>query len=199
MSQKINFLQNYQLEGEKLPIFTIPAPILKQKASIVTQFDDELRTLIKNMFFTMYNAPGIGLAAPQVGASLRLFVMDIDFNREEITKSDGSTLYELSNFNPQVFINPVFKLSEGEQIYEEGCLSVPGVYEDVSRFEHIIVEYFDMYGEPHSLEADGLLSVCIQHENDHLEGLVFLDRLSTLKRNFLKKKFLKTQKKSKEI
>jgi len=190
-----NFLENYTLEGEKLNIFTYPAPVLKQVAKPVTEFNDELRAIIKNMFFTMYHAPGIGLAAPQVGVSLRFFVLDIWFDREKVTRADGSEEYRLSEFNPMVFINPVFKNKSGEVIHEEGCLSVPGIYEDVKRAEFVTIEYQDMFGNHHSLEADELLSICLQHENDHLDGIVFIERLSLLKRQLLEKKFLKQQKK----
>ncbi len=192
---KENFLNNYELVGTKLPIFTYPAPVLKKVATPVTEFNDELRQLIKDMLFTMYHAPGIGLAAPQVGVSKRLFVLDIWFEREKVTKSDGSEEYRYSDFQPMAFINPVFKNKEGEVIHEEGCLSVPGVYEDVKRAEFVTVEYQDMFGEHHSLEADELLSVCLQHENDHLDGIVFIERLSFLKKQLIEKKFLKQQKK----
>ncbi len=192
---KDNFLENYKLEGEKLPIFTYPAPILKKVAVPVTEFNDELKTLVKNMLFTMYHAPGIGLAAPQVGVSLRFFVLDIWFERDKVTLADGSEEYRLSDFQPMVFINPVFKNKTGEIIHEEGCLSVPGVYEDVKRAEFVTVEYQDMDGKHHSLDADELLSVCLQHENDHLDGIVFIDRLSFLKKQLIEKKFLKKQKK----
>ncbi|PIK14290.1 peptide deformylase [Halobacteriovorax sp. JY17] len=190
-----NFLEDYKLEGELLQIFTYPAPVLKKVAEPVAEFNDELRALCKDMLFTMYHAPGIGLAAPQIGKSIRLFVMDIDFDREEVTRADGSTDHTLSNFNPLIFINPIISNRHGEVLYEEGCLSVPGIYEEVKRAETITVEYQDMWGEKHSIDADELLSICIQHENDHLEGIVFLERLSMLKQNFLKKKFLKQKKK----
>lgn len=190
-----NFLENYKLEGELLEILTFPAPILKKVAEPVTEFNDELRALCKDMLFTMYKAPGIGLAAPQIGKSIRLFVMDIDFNREEITKADDSVEYALSNFNPMVFINPEISNKEGEVLYEEGCLSVPGIFEEVKRAETIKISFQDMYGERHEMDADELLSICLQHEYDHLEGIVFLERLSMLKQNLLKKKFLKKKKK----
>jgi len=143
----------------------------------------------------MYNAPGIGLAAPQVGVSKRLFVLDIWFEREKITHADGSEEYRLSDFNPMVFINPVFKNKSGEVIHEEGCLSVPGIYENVKRAEFVTVEFCDLQGNELLLEADELLSICLQHENDHLDGIVFIERLSLIKRQLLEKKFLKTQKK----
>ena len=191
-----NFLENYKLEGNILPIFKYPAPVLKQVAKPVTEFNDELRTLIKDMLYTMYNAPGIGLAAPQVGHSIRLFVLDIWFDREEVTRPNGKTDYELSNFDPMVFINPVFKNKEGSIVHEEGCLSVPGVYEDVKRAEKVTVEYQDMYGNHLSLDADELFAICLQHENDHLDGIVFIERLSPLKKQLVEKKFLKSQKKN---
>ncbi|MGZ3809499.1 MAG: peptide deformylase [Bacteriovorax sp.] len=194
---KNNFLENYNLEGEKLEIFTYPAPILKKVALPVTEFNDELRTIIKNMLFTMYHAPGIGLAAPQVGVSLRFFVLDIWFDREKITLADGTEEYRLSEFSPMAIINPVFKNKSGEIIHEEGCLSVPGIYEDVKRAELVTIEYQDMFGDHHEMEADELLSVCLQHENDHLDGIVFIERLSFLKKQLLEKKFLKQQQKKK--
>ena len=139
------------------------------------------------MLYTMYNAPGIGLAAPQVGLSLRMFVLDIWFDREKITLADGSIEYRLSDFSPMVFCNPVFKTKSGEVIHEEGCLSVPGIYEDVKRYEFVTVAFQDMFGVHHEIEADELLSVCLQHENDHLDGIVFIERLSFLKKNLLEK------------
>lgn len=190
-----NFLENYKLEGEKLNIFTHPAPILKKVAKTVTDFNQELHILIKNMLFTMYNAPGIGLAAPQVGASIRMFVLDIWFEREKITLANGLEEYRLSDFSPMVFINPLFKNTSGEVIHEEGCLSIPGIFEDVKRAEKVTIEFQDMFGEYHELEADDLLSVCLQHENDHLDGIIFIERLSFLKKQLLEKKFLKLQQK----
>ena len=110
---KKNFLENYKLEGEILNIHTYPAPILKKVATPVTEFNEELHVIVKNMLFTMYNAPGIGLAAPQVGVSIRMFVLDIWFDREKITFADGSIEYRLSEFSPMVFCNPVFKIKSG--------------------------------------------------------------------------------------
>lgn len=190
-----NFLNNYELVGVKLPISVYPAPVLKRVADPVTEFNDELRSIIKDMFYTMYHAPGIGLAAPQVGVSQRFFVLDIWFEREKITLPDGTSEYRFFDFQPMVFINPIFKNKSGEIIHEEGCLSVPGVYEDVKRAEFITVDYQDMFGNHHTLEADELLSVCLQHENDHLDGIVFIERLSFLKKQLIEKKFLKKQKK----
>lgn len=194
MSEIVLNAPDYQLEGERLKVLTYPSPVLKKVAAPVTLFNQELRQLAKDMLFTMYHAPGIGLAAPQVGQSIRMFVLDIDFEREKILSSEGNTEWQFSNFNPRVFINPVFKQKTGEILYEEGCLSVPGVYEDVKRAEHVVVEYQDLDGNKCSLEANETLAVCLQHENDHLEGIIFLERLSLLKRQFLTKKFLKAKK-----
>ncbi|EPZ50384.1 peptide deformylase [Bacteriovorax sp. BAL6_X] len=191
MNKSEEFLKDYTLEGEKLEIFTYPAPVLKKVAAPVEKFDEELKKLCKDMLYTMYHAPGIGLAAPQIGISDRIFVMDIDFHSKEITRADGTKDQELSNFNPRIFINPKIEKLQGEILYEEGCLSVPGIYEEVKRSEQIRITYQDIEGNEQVLEVDGLLSVCIQHENDHLDGIVFLERLSTLKRNFLTKRYMK--------
>lgn len=184
--------KNYKYEGKLLEIITYPDPVLTKVATEVEEFNDELKELCKNMLFTMYNAPGIGLAAPQIGLSKRIFVVDVDYNRDET--EEGSDEYTLSNFNPRVFINPKFKIKEGNTTYQEGCLSLPGIFEDVKRFEHIVVEYQNTDGETHEIEANDLLSICIQHENDHLDGIVFIDRLSNLKKNFFKKKLVKQKK-----
>ncbi|MFZ4712875.1 MAG: peptide deformylase [Bacteriovoracaceae bacterium] len=191
--------QNYKLEGESLDIHTYPDPILTRVAAPVTVFDQELETLCKNMLFTMYHAPGIGLAAPQVGKSIRLFVLDVTYKRDTIEHEDGSEEFQLSKFKPIILINPKISAEEGETTYQEGCLSVPGVYEDVKRYEKITVEYQNLSGEKKTMKADGLLAICIQHENDHLEGIVFIERLSAFKKNFFKKKLTKNKKSSKAI
>lgn len=184
-------IENYELKGERLPILTYPEPVLSTKALPVTVFDQKLKKLVEDMLFTMYHAPGIGLAAPQVGESIRLFVLDIDYDREVITNSAGREEMRLSGFNPMVLVNPVITGTAGTTTYEEGCLSVPGVYEDVKRHEKIHVKYQDLKGNNHELDADDMLSICIQHENDHLDGIVFIERLSNLKKNFYKKKMVK--------
>lgn len=189
-----SFLDNYKLEGKSLEIFKYPAPVLKKIAKPVTEFNQELKELARDMLYTMYHAPGIGLAAPQVGVSLRMFVIDIWYEREKVTLHDGTEEYRLSDFQPMVIINPVFKKKEGEFLYEEGCLSVPGIYEEVKRAELVTLEYQDLEGNFHTLEADELLSVCLQHENDHLDGIVFVERLSMLKKQFILKKFAKQNK-----
>lgn len=184
-------IENYKLEGERLPIVTYPDPVLSAKAQPVTEFTPDLAELVKNMLFTMYHAPGIGLAAPQVGISQQIFVLDVDYDREVITNSAGKDEVRLSGFSPMVLINPVITGTAGTTTYEEGCLSVPGVYEEVKRHESVHVKYQNLKGEHLEMEAHDLLSICIQHENDHLEGVVFIERLSNLKKNFYKKKMVK--------
>ena len=183
--------ENYALEGELLDIYTYPDPVLTKVAEEVSpeEFNQDLKDLCKNMLYTMYHAPGIGLAAPQIGISKRIFVIDVDYDREETEDDSGE--FNLSNFNPKVFINPVIKEKNGEITYQEGCLSLPGIYEDVKRYENIVVEYQNTDGEKKEISADELFSICIQHENDHVDGIVFIDRLSGLKKNFFKKKLLK--------
>ncbi len=184
--------ENYTLTGELLPIHTYPDPVLTTKAQEVTDFNDELKVLCTNMLYTMYQAPGIGLAAPQIGLSKRIFVIDVDYSREET--AEGSGEYTLGDFNPRVFINPKIVDKEGEIVYQEGCLSLPGIFENVKRYENIKVEYQNTDGEKLEMAADELLSICIQHENDHLDGIVFIERLSPLKKNFFKKKLTKQKK-----
>lgn len=159
----------------RLEILHYPDPRLHKVAKQVTAFDDKLKTLIQDMQETMYEAPGIGLAATQVDRHIRLIVID--------TSKDKNDLI--------VLINPKILAKDGEQDYEEGCLSVPGVYEKVTRAEKITVEAQDADGVTFELEADGLLSVCIQHEMDHLMGKVFVEYLSPLKRNRIKTKMVK--------
>jgi peptide deformylase len=188
-------LQGYKLEGQMLKIFTYPEPILKKIAEPVTVFDDHFRALCFDMLYTMYHAPGIGLAAPQVGVSQRFFVMDIGYEREKVINADGKEFFELSDFQPRIIVNPHFSHREGEILYEEGCLSVPGVYEEVKRSEKIHLKYQDMWGNHHQLDAEDLFSICLQHENDHLDGIVFLERLTSFKRKFLTEKYLKNRQK----
>ena len=155
-----------------LNILTYPDPRLRTRAKPVRTVDDGVRELVDNMFETMYAAPGIGLAATQVDVHRRIIVMDVSEARDE----------------PHVFINPELSLS-GELVEaNEGCLSIPDLYEPVTRREHATVEALDRDGEPFSLAASGLLAVCIQHECDHLEGKLFVDYLSSLKRTRLRKK-----------
>jgi peptide deformylase len=154
-----------------LEILEYPHPGLREKAQTVTQFDTSIDQLAKDMLETMYQAPGIGLAATQVNVAKRLLVTDISDDKSE----------------PLIIINPKIISDTGSCINEEGCLSFPGIYAKVPRAEEITLEYQDVKGETQQLEADGLLAICIQHEIDHLEGKVFVDYLSTLKRNRIRK------------
>lgn len=158
-----------------LPILRYPDVRLKKIAGPVTLFDAQLRQLARDMAETMYAAPGIGLAATQVDVHKRLIVID--------TSEDKSNLL--------VFINPQIVERDGEQVCEEGCLSVPGIYEKVTRAEHVKVRAQNVNGEFFELEASGLLAVCIQHEIDHLDGKVFVDYLSSLKQTRIKSKLAK--------
>jgi len=159
-----------------LNILEFPDPRLRTVAKPVEKVDDELRRLIDDMFETMYAAPGIGLAATQVNVHQRLVVMDLSEDKSE----------------PLVFINPEFEaLTEALEPYQEGCLSVPGFYESVDRPQQVRVRALDRDGQPFELVAEGLLAVCIQHECDHLNGKLFVDYLSTLKRDRIRKKLEK--------
>ncbi len=161
-----------------LNILHFPDPRLRTVAKPVTEFDDELRQLVSDMFETMYEAPGIGLAATQVDRHIRLLVMDVSEARNQ----------------PRCLINPQILEADGEEETDEGCLSVPGFYEKVRRAEHIRVRAQDANGETSEFEAEGLEAVCIQHEMDHLEGKLFVDYLSNLKRNRIRSKLVKQQK-----
>jgi peptide deformylase len=157
----------------KLTILEYPDPRLRTRAAPVAVVDDALRRLIEDMFETMYEAPGVGLAATQVDVHQRLLVVDVSEDRS----------------HPLVFINPEILEREGENEFEEGCLSVPRIYEKINvRAQRIVVRALDRHGQPFEIEADGLLSVCIQHEMDHLEGKLFVDYLSDLKRTRIRKK-----------
>ncbi len=159
----------------KLDILHYPDSRLHTVAKPVQAVDTRIRTLIDDMKETMYDAPGIGLAATQVDVHERLLVMDISETRDDF----------------RVFINPEILAQSGRAEGEEGCLSVPGVYDKVTRAEWVKVRALDRDGKPFELEAEGLLAVCIQHEMDHLLGKVFVDYLSPLKRNRIRNKFLK--------
>ncbi|MCY4524238.1 MAG: peptide deformylase [Halobacteriovoraceae bacterium] len=192
-------LENYRLAGNKLDIVVYPHPILKKKARKVELFDNSLKTLAFDMLYTMYNSLGVGLAAPQVAKGLRLFVADVDYEYEIQENSEGedktSKQIVFKNFNPRIFINPEIVKKEGETLQKEGCLSFPGIYEKVKRAEKVTVEYDDLSGKKKMSDADGLLSVCIQHEHDHLDGVIFLERMGRLKHRFFMNKYLKNKKK----
>ena len=164
-----------------LPILTAPDPRLKKKSLPVATVDADVRQLMDDMLATMYEAPGIGLAAPQVGALKRVIVLDID--REE-TKT-----------GPLFMANPeIVEASDEDVSYEEGCLSVPEHYSDVVRPAKVTVRYLDRDGAKQELTCEGLLATCIQHEIDHLNGVLFIDHISALKRNMILRKLLKARK-----
>lgn len=164
------------------PILTAPDPRLKTISKPVAGVDDELRALMDDMLETMYEAPGIGLAAIQVGVAKRVIVMDIAGKDEQPA--------------PQFFVNPEITWKSDEiAFYEEGCLSVPEMYEDVQRPARIKARWLDYHGNPVEVEADGMLATCLQHEMDHLEGVLFIDHLSKLKRDIILRKMTKAKKK----
>jgi peptide deformylase len=165
------------------PILTEPNPILRQISKAVAKVTDDTRNLMEDMLETMYNANGIGLAAIQIGIAQRILVIDISEKEDTQEK------------NPLYFINPeIISSSEETQSYKEGCLSVPEIYENVTRPETITVTYLDYHGTPQTLEASGLLSVCLQHEMDHLNGVLFIDKISKLKRQLALSKIRKKNK-----
>jgi len=157
------------------PILHFPDPRLRNKALPVAEITDETQRLIEDMFETMYYDRGIGLAATQINVAQRIFVSDLSEDKSA----------------PRCFINPEIIAKEGTEEMQEGCLSVPGFYESVQRAERITVKALDQQGKPFQLEADGLLAVCIQHEIDHLDGKLFVDYLSPLKRERIQKKLEK--------
>ena len=159
----------------KLKILEFPDPRLRTKAAPIEVVDDALRALIRDLFETMYDAPGIGLAATQVDVHRRLLVTDVSSDRSE----------------PYALINPEIVEKDGVTVTDEGCLSVPGYYEAVERAEHIRVRFLDRHGKETEMEAEGLLAVCIQHEIDHLDGKLFVDYLSEAKRQRIRKKLEK--------
>jgi peptide deformylase len=182
-------------------IIEVPDPLLKQVSSPVAKFDDELKALVADMFETMYEAPGIGLAAIQVGVPLRVLVIDLqpedpDAEPEECTEhGDHHHTHQPHKREPRVFINPTLSdPSEETTIYSEGCLSVPEIYGEVERPARIHARWQDLDGKVHEEVFEDLMAICIQHEFDHLEGIVFLDHLSRLKRQMALKKLEKLRK-----
>jgi peptide deformylase len=164
-------------------ILILPDKRLRKVSEPVKKIDAGIRKLVDDMLETMYDAPGIGLAAIQIGTSKRVVTMDLA--KKEEPK------------NPQVFINPEIVWSSDEKaVYEEGCLSIPEIYSDVERPAQVKVKYLDLEGELHEIEANGLLSTCLQHEVDHLNGILFIDHLSRLKRERIIKKFTKVAKRA---
>jgi peptide deformylase len=160
-----------------LNILHYPDPRLRKKAEPVAVVDEAIRQLVDDMFQTMYDAPGVGLAANQVDVQKRVIVIDVSEDKSK----------------PLCLINPEIIRADGVEVMEEGCLSVPGIYENVERAERITVRALNREGELFELDADGLLAVCIQHEMDHLEGKLFVDYLSELKRQRIKKRLVKVR------
>ena len=169
-----------------IKILTEPNKILRQQSLPVEKVDGELQKLIDDMLETMYAAPGIGLAAIQVGVPKRIIVLDI------ASKDEPK--------NPMCFINPeIIEKSEINSTYEEGCLSVPGQFAEIDRPSKCYLKYLDYYGQPKEIKAEGMLATCIQHEMDHLEGILFIDYLSKLKRSMIVKKLSKQKKELERI
>ncbi|EJC69165.1 peptide deformylase [Rhizobium sp. 1AS11] len=163
------------------PLIILPDPVLRQLSKPIERVDSDLQRLADDMLETMYDAPGIGLAAIQIGVPRRMLVIDISREGEEK--------------QPQVFINPeIVKSSDERSVYEEGCLSIPDYYAEVERPAVVAVKYLDRNGKEQTVEADGLLATCLQHEIDHLNGVLFIDYISRLKREMVIKKFTKAAK-----
>ena len=163
------------------PLIILPDPILRQVSTSLEAINDETRRLAEDMLDTMYDAPGIGLAAIQIGVPRRMLVLDVSKDGEEKT--------------PLVFINPeIVASSDARSVYEEGCLSIPDYYAEVERPAAITVRYLDRDGKEQTIDADGLLATCLQHEIDHLDGVLFIDHISKLKRDMVIRKFTKAAK-----
>jgi len=182
-------------------ILEVPDPCLKQVSAPVEKFDDELKALVDDMFETMYEAPGIGLAAIQVGVPLRVLVIDLqpddpDAEPEVCTAHGGHAhTHQPTKNEPRIFINPeILDPSEEHSVYQEGCLSVPEIYAEVERPARIRARWQDLDGKWQEEEMEGLLATCLQHEMDHLEGVLFIDHLSRLKRQMALKKLDKLRK-----
>ena len=184
-----------------LPIVEVPDPRLRQISSPVEKVDDEVRALVADMFETMYAAPGIGLAAIQVGVPLRVVTIDLQPEDEDAepevctAHGDHEHTHQPRKLEPRVFINPeILAHSDQEVPYTEGCLSVPDQYAEVDRPDRIRARWLDLDGTAHEEEIVGLLATCLQHEMDHLEGILFIDHLSRLKREMILKKLAKQRK-----
>jgi peptide deformylase len=173
-----------------LPIIAYGHPVLKRKAEVINKDYPKLKELIENMFETMYNASGVGIAAPQIGLSIRLFIVDTNPFAEDDSLSDNDR-NQLKSFK-KIFINPVIIDEKGDEwSFEEGCLSIPNIRECVLRQKQITIQYHDENFNKHTDSFDGLLARVIQHEYDHIEGVLFTDKLSSFKKQLLKKKLLK--------
>ncbi|SMN13881.1 Peptide deformylase [Bathymodiolus heckerae thiotrophic gill symbiont] len=181
-----------------LPILKFPDERLRTKASEVKMVNNEIKTMVKNMFETMYASDGIGLAATQIDQHLRVMVMDVPDSGEDyqllLKNRENKHNKPLAKKHPLCFINPTITQKDGKEMHTEGCLSVPGYYAEVERFNHIVIEALDQNGKAFTLEARNLLAVCIQHELDHLQGILFVDYLSKFKQKRLLEKVKKTDK-----
>jgi peptide deformylase len=181
------------------PILIAPDPRLKAVSEPVEKVTDELRALMNDMLDTMYDAPGIGLAAIQIGVPKRIIVIDLGKPKSPDDETEGEkkkpTEAEIiAARRPMYFVNPeITWASDDLVVCEEGCLSVPDLYEEVERPERVKVRYLDYHGKQQEIEAEGMLAVCIQHEMDHLEGILFIDHLSRLKRDMMLKKLAKSR------
>ena len=170
-------------------ILTEPNKLLREKSLTVESVDEDLQKLMDDMLETMYAAPGIGLAAIQIGIPKRVIVLDIGWRDKSENTSDEK---QVERKNPIYFVNPeIITKSENNSTYEEGCLSVPGQFAEIVRPDKCHVKYLNYYGQPKELVAEGMLATCIQHEMDHLEGILFIDYLSKLKKSMIVKKLIK--------
>ena len=173
-------------------ILTEPNDILREKSLKVEKVDEDLQKLMDDMLETMYGAPGIGLAAIQIGVRKRVIVLDI--GERDKSKNTNDEKYEIKK-NPMCFVNPkIISKSTNNSTYEEGCLSVPGQFAEIDRPDKCRIKYLDYHGQPQELVAVGMLATCIQHEMDHLEGILFIDYLSKLKKSMIVKKLSKQKK-----
>lgn len=181
-------------KGKVLEILTYPNPLLREVSQKVTKFDDSLKTLAADMLATMYDANGIGLAAPQVGQLLRMLVIDTRPRDPENSRyeNDDQTELERQVKQPLILINPEIINGTGKTTFDEGCLSVPSFFETVERFDTVEVKAFDLEGKEFRFKTDGLLAICIQHEMDHLEGTLFIDHISFTKSNKIKNQIKKS-------
>jgi peptide deformylase len=172
----------------KLTIVEYPDKRLKERSKAVEKFDQELHLLLDAMYLVMIQSNGIGLAAIQVGYAKQVLIINIP------DENDGQSIENLIEM-----INPLIIQSSGETTYQEGCLSVPSFYEDINRYEKVTVKYYDRYGQEKIVEADGLLSIAIQHEMDHLKGILFIDKLSYSRRKNFEKEYKRVQKEKKTV
>lgn len=178
----------------KLQILTYPNPLLREVSEKVTKFGPELKKFAEDMLETMYDANGIGLAAPQVGKLIRMLVIDTRPRDPEQSRyeNDDQTELERAVKQPLVLINPEIVGGKGKTTFDEGCLSVPSFFETVERFEEVEIKAFDVNGKEIRFKTDGLLAICIQHEMDHLEGTLFIDHISFTKSNKIKNQIKKS-------